>query len=156
MTDDYTPEVSSSHILKIADDFIKTSSSRDSALEAIGGLLQASMPHYDWVGIYLLDKDVLNLGPYRGNPTSSPRVQVDRGICGAAVRDKKTIMVPDVKKDPRYLECTFETQSEIVVPIISGDKVVGEIDIDSDTVDAFSKNDEEFLDTIAAKLAVLF
>ena len=156
MTDEYSPDISISHVLKMADDFIKTSSRRDSALESIVGLLQASVPHYDWVGIYLLDGDVLNIGPYRGNPTSSPRVQVDRGICGAAVREKKTIIVPDVKKDERYLECTFETQSEIVVPIIAGDNVVGEIDIDSDTVDAFSEQDEELLGKIAEMLAELF
>jgi len=156
MTDEYSPEISVSHILKLADDFIKTSSNRNSALEAVVGLLQASVPHYDWVGIYLLEGEVLNIGPYRGNPTSTPRVQVDRGICGAAVRDKQTIIVPDVKADKRYLECTFETQSEIVVPIIAGDNVVGEIDIDSDIVNAFSDKDEELLGKIAGMLSDLF
>ena len=156
MTDEYSPDISISHILKLADDFIKTSSNRNSALEAIVGLLQASVPHYDWVGVYLLEGDVLNIGPYRGNPTSTPRVQVDRGICGAAVREKKTIIVPDVKADERYLECTFETQSEIVVPIIKDGNVVGELDIDSDTVDAFTEVDQELLDAISKKLADLF
>jgi len=157
MTDDYFPDISKNQILKLADGFIKTSPNRESALEAIVALLQASVPHYDWVGIYLLGDDgVLSLGPYRGNPTSTPRIQIDRGICGAAVRQKKTIIVPDVHADPRYLECTFETKSEIVVPIIASETVRGEIDVDSDAVNAFSEEDKKLLEEIAAKLAYLF
>ncbi len=157
MTDAYFPDISKEQILKLADGFISTSPNKESALEAIVALLQASVPHYDWAGIYLLgDEGVLHLGPYRGNPTSSPRIQVDRGICGAAVKLKQTIIVPDVHADPRYLECTFETKSEIVVPIIAGDKVKGEIDIDSDSVNAFSGEDKNLLEEIAAKLARLF
>jgi L-methionine (R)-S-oxide reductase len=157
MTDEYFPDISKEQILKLADGFISTSPNRDSALEAMVALLQASVPHYDWAGIYILEDDgVLSLGPYRGDPTSSPRVQVDRGICGAAVRQKKTIIVPDVHSDPRYLECTFDTRSEIVVPIISGDMVKGEIDVDSNTVDAFGDEDKSLLEEIASKLAPLF
>lgn len=157
MTDEYFPDISEHQILKLADGFIKTSHNRESALEAMVALLQASVPHYDWVGIYILgDNGVLSLGPYRGNPTSSPRVQIDRGICGAAVRQKRTIIVPDVHADPRYLECTFETKSEIVVPIITGSSVRGEIDVDSNDVDAFGEEDKALLEEIAGKLAPLF
>jgi L-methionine (R)-S-oxide reductase len=157
MTDEYFPDISKAQILKLADGFIRTSPNRDSALEAIVALLQAGVPHYDWAGIYILaDDGVLSLGPYRGDPTSSPRVQVDRGICGAAVRQKKTIIVPDVHSDPRYLECTFDTKSEIVVPIISGSNVKGEIDVDSNSVNAFGDEDKNLLEEIAAKLAPLF
>ena len=157
MTDEYFPDISKTQILKLADGFIRTSHNRDSALEAIVALLQAGIPHYDWAGIYILGDDgVLSLGPYRGDPTSSPRVQIDRGICGAAVRQKKTIVVPDVHSDPRYLECTFDTKSEIVVPIMSGDDVKGELDVDSNTVDAFSEEDKILLEEIAEKLAPLF
>ena len=157
MTDEYFPDISKRQILKLADGFIRTSHNAESALEAMVALLQASVPHYDWVGIYILGDDgVLSLGPYRGNPTSSPRVQIDRGICGAAVRQKKTIVVPDVHADPRYLECTFETKSEIVVPIIAGDSVKGEIDVDSNSVNAFSDEDKDLLEEIAGKLSHLF
>lgn len=157
MTDDYFPDISRDQILKLADGFIRTAHNHDSALEAMVALLQASVPHYDWVGIYILGDDgVLALGPYRGNPTSSPRVQVDRGICGAAVRQKKTIVVPDVHADPRYLQCTFETKSEIVVPIIVGDGVKGEIDVDSNKVNAFGDEDKSLLEEIASKLSPLF
>lgn len=157
MTDEFFPDISKYQILKLADGLIGTSPNRDSALEAIVALLQASVPHYDWTGIYLLGDDgVLSLGPYRGDPTSTPRVQIDRGICGAAIRQKKTIIVPDVHSDPRYLECTFETKSEIVVPIISGDEVKGEIDVDSNTVNAFGEEDKNLLEEISKKLAPLF
>jgi len=157
MTDEFFPDISKSQILKLADGFIRTSPNRESALEAMVALLQASVPHYDWVGIYILGDDgVLSLGPYRGNPTSSPRVQIDRGICGAAVRQKKTIVVPDVHADPRYLECTFETKSEIVVPIIAGHSVKGEIDVDSNSVNAFGEEDKDLLEKIAGRLSPLF
>ncbi len=156
MTTNYFPDISKAQILKLADGFISTSPNKNSAFEAIVALLQASIPHYDWVGIYILEDDGdLHLGPYRGNPTSSPRIQVDRGICGAAVRQKKTIVVPDVHADPRYLECTFETKSEIVVPIIVGKKVKGEIDVDSDKVNAFGEEDKKLLEEVAEKLANL-
>lgn len=157
MTDEFFPDISKAQILKLADGFIKTSPNRDSALEAIVALLQAAVSHYDWAGIYVLGDDgVLSLGPYRGDPTSTPRVQIDRGICGAAVRQKQTIIVPDVHSDPRYLECTFDTKSEIVVPIIAGGRVKGEIDIDSNTVNAFGEADKNLLEEIADKLATLF
>lgn len=157
MTDEYFPDISKTQILKLADGFIRTSPNRESALEAIVALLQAAVSHYDWAGIYVLgDNGVLSLGPYRGDPTSTPRVQIDRGICGAAVRQKQTIIVPDVHSDPRYLECTFDTKSEIVVPIIAGGSVKGEIDVDSDTVNAFSEADKNLLEEIADKLAPLF
>lgn len=156
MTDNFFPDITEAQILKLADGFIRTSPNRDSAFEAIVALLQASIPHYDWVGIYILEDDGdLHLGPYRGNPTASPRIQIDRGICGAAVRQKQTIVVPDVHADSRYLECTFETKSEIVVPIIVGSKVKGEIDVDSDKVNAFGEEDKKLLEEIAAKLAKL-
>ena len=76
MTDEYFPDISKLQILKLADGFIKTSHNAESALEAMVALLQASVPHYDWIGIYILGDDgVLSLGPYRGNPTSSPEAK---------------------------------------------------------------------------------
>ena len=95
------------------------------------------MPHYTWVGIYLLDGDELVLGPFLGKPSPHTRIPLGRGICGAAAAEKATIIVDDVNADPRYLACSIETQSEIVVPIMSGGEVLGEIDIDSDQPAAF-------------------
>src|SRR5881628_1707933 len=99
--------------------------------------LKAARPHYSWVGIYLLEGDELVLGPYVGKPSPHTRIPLGRGICGAAAAERATIVVDDVNSDPRYLACSIETQSEIVVPIMRGRTVLGEIDIDSDARAAF-------------------
>jgi GAF domain-containing protein len=157
MTDEFLEDISETRIAKVADDFIKTASNQRSALEAVVGLLYASVPYYNWVGIYLLDEnDVLKLGPYRGNPSPHREIPLSQGICGAAARAKRTIIVPDVSIDPRYLTCSEKTKSEIVVPIMAGDQVKGEIDIDSDKLDAFRDGDQKMLETIAARLGEMF
>lgn len=154
MTDEFLDDLSRNRIIGTALDFIKTASNPRSAMEAIVGLLRAGVPHYDWVGIYLMsDDDTLRLGPYRGEPSPHTEIPLDKGICGAAAREKKTIIVKDVNADPRYLTCSVQTKSEIVVPIMSGDAVLGEIDIDSHRPGAFTDADREFLEAIAAMLA---
>jgi len=89
------------------------------------------------------------LGPYLGAPSPHTRIPLGRGICGAAATERATIIVDDVKNDPRYLACSLETQSEIVVPIMRGDVVLGEIDIDSDARAAFGRDDQTMLEAIA-------
>ncbi len=112
-----------------------------------------SIPHYSWVGIYQLVGDELVLGPFLGRPTPHTRIPLGRGICGAAATGKATIVVDDVNNDPRYLACTLETQSEIVVPVMRGSEVLAEIDIDSDTAAAFGERDRRMLEAVAALLA---
>jgi GAF domain-containing protein len=154
MSDEYLSSVSNEHIIEMAEDFIETASSPHSAMEGIVGLLKASFPYYDWVGIYLLsDNNTLKLGPFRGEPSPHTVIPIESGICGAAVREKQTIVVPDVNADPRFLACSLRTRSEIVVPIRKGDDIVGEIDIDSDTLDAFKESNRQMLETIADRLA---
>src|SRR5215510_15737703 len=101
-------------------------------------LLKDAIPYYSWVGIYLLQGNELVLGPYLGKPSPHTRIPLGRGICGAAATSKATIIVDDVNADPRYLACSLETKSEIVVPIMNGAEVLGEIDIDSDRPAAFT------------------
>jgi GAF domain-containing protein len=116
-------------------------------------VLKDRRPYYTWVGIYLLDGDELVLGPYLGKPSPHTRIPLNRGICGAAASEKATIIVDDVNSDPRYLACSLETKSEIVVPIMRGDTVLGEIDIDSDRPAAFGAEDRALLEEIADALA---
>jgi L-methionine (R)-S-oxide reductase len=116
-------------------------------------MLQTAMPHYTWVGIYLLDGNELVLGPYVGKPSPHTRIPLGRGICGAAAAEKTTIIVDDVNADLRYLACSLETKSEIVVPILDGIEVLGEIDIDSDQAAAFGVDDRELLEAVAVLLA---
>jgi GAF domain-containing protein len=126
----------------------------DAAMAAAVGLLAREVPTYDWVGIYLLVGNELVLGPFVGAPSPHTRIPLGRGICGAAATEAKTIIVDDVNSDPRYLECSLETQSEIVVPIIHGGVVLGEIDIDSHERAAFGPTDRDLLEEVASQLGV--
>ena len=124
-----------------------------SAMQQAVRLLKDAIPHYTWVGIYVLEGDELVLGPYLGKPSPHTRIPLGRGICGAAATEKATIVVDDVNADPRYLACSIETKSEIVVPIMRGSTVLGEIDIDSDQPAAFGERDRALLEPVAALLA---
>ena len=126
------------------------------ALEEAVRLLAAGVPSYTWVGIYLLEGDELVLGPFVGKPSPHTRIPLGRGICGAAATAKETIVVDDVNADPRYLACSLETKSEIVVPILLHGDVLGEIDIDSDTPAAFGPADRTLLESVARALVPLF
>jgi len=95
------------------------------------------------------DPETLILGPFVGDPTPHVRIPVTQGICGAAVASGETIIVDDVNADPRYLSCSIETKSEIVVPIYVHGTVVGEIDIDSHNPAAFTGADRVFLEEAA-------
>ena len=120
-------------------------------------LLKHNFEHYDWVGIYSLESaDELVLGPFLGKPSPHTRIKTDSGICGAAVREEQTIIIDDVNADPRYLACSLETKSEIVVPIFKGETVVGEIDIDSHKHAAFTEADRKLLEEIAAILSAAY
>lgn len=105
-------------------------------------LLHDRMLKYNWVGFYLLEPGakppVLVLGAFEGAMTPHVRIPLNEGICGAAASSGKTVVVDDVHKDPRYLACSLETKSEIVVPVFANEKVVGELDIDSHFPAAFT------------------
>ena len=125
----------------------------DTAMKQTVALLKDGIRDYTWVGIYLLSGTELVLGPYVGTPSPHTRIPLGRGICGAAATEKATIVVDDVNADPRYLACSIEIRSEIVVPIMQGANVLGEIDIDSDRPAAFGRPDRELLEPIASLLA---
>ena len=112
------------------------------------------IPHYTWTGVYAVDGPELVLASWSGpSATQHVRIPIGQGICGAAVAEKQTVVVPDVENDPRYLQCFLNTRSEIVVPILKDGSAVAEIDIDSDQLDAFGPTDREFLGWVAAELA---
>lgn len=118
------------------------------------GIVEAAaqrLPHFSWVGFYMLDLTdpaMLVLGPFIGEPTPHVRIPVNQGICGAAVASGETVIVDDVGSDPRYLSCSIQTKSEIVVPIYAHGRVVGEIDIDSHQAAAFKEPDRIFLQQV--------
>jgi L-methionine (R)-S-oxide reductase len=133
--------------------FVTKASALADLQDFIVQIIPERLPYYNWTGFYMLDpndSETLVLGPYRGAPTEHVRIPVSRGICGAAVAQNDTVIVDDVNSDPRYLACSLETKSEIVVPIRANGTVVGEIDIDSHDLAAFSKSDQHFLEECAA------
>lgn len=141
-----------SHTLAAIDDVIREERNSQRVMARIVEILKREVPHYSWVGIYLLDGEELVLGPFLGKPSPHTRIPIGSGICGAAARERETIIVDDVNADSRYLACSLETKSEIVVPIMSGSRVLGEIDIDSDQPAAFGPEDRRLLESVAALL----
>lgn len=124
-------------------------SDRDRFLAETARAINAHFPHYNWVGFYFLEEGKLHVGPYIGKPTPHTVIELDRGICGAAVSQEKTIVVDDVNTDPRYLACSLETRSEIVVPICADGRIIGELDIDSDRKGAFREEDRILMEQVA-------
>jgi GAF domain-containing protein len=129
-----------------------TASTLESLQQSIVETIAHNLTHCNWTGFYMLDPDddqALILGPYIGVPTPHVRIPITEGICGAAAASGKTVIVDDVNADPRYLSCSVQTKSEIVVPIYARGKVVGEIDIDSHSPAAFTQADRNFLEQAA-------
>jgi L-methionine (R)-S-oxide reductase len=136
--------------------FTETAKDLISVQEFFVSIVAERLSCYDWVGFYMLDptdENILVLGPYRGAPTEHVRIPVTEGICGAAVAQGETVIVEDVSADPRYFSCSIETRSEIVVAIRANGKIVGEIDIDSHTLNAFGPEDRGFLEECAEVIA---
>jgi L-methionine (R)-S-oxide reductase len=129
---------------------------RATALRRTVEILKARMSDFTWVGIYLLEGQELVLGPFVGKPSPHTRIPLNRGLCGAAATERRTIVVDNVDADPRYLACSLDTRSEIVVPIMRGDQVFGEIDIDSDKPAAFRSSDRALIEAAAQLLAAKF
>jgi L-methionine (R)-S-oxide reductase len=118
-------------------------------MEAVCKLLHERMLKYNWVGFYMIEPGaqppMLVLETFLGAMTPHTRIPLNEGICGAAASSGQTVVVDDVSKDPRYLACSLETKSEIVVPVFAHAKVVGELDIDSHFPAAFGLEDRELV-----------
>jgi L-methionine (R)-S-oxide reductase len=136
----------------------KLASQAKSPQELMSGmvkLLHDRMLKFNWVGFYMLEDGtasqppMLALGAFEGAMTPHTRIPLHQGICGAAASTGKTVVVDDVSKDPRYLACSLETKSEIVVPIFVKGKVKGELDVDSHFLAAFGKGERELVEYCA-------
>ena len=137
------------------DTLANASESVDDLMSVIVGRLQERLSHFNWVGFYMIEKGrpredpMLVLGPYVGAETPHKRIPLNQGICGAAVTHGETLVVDNVNADPRYLACSIETKSEIVVPIFVKGAVVGELDIDSHQPAAFTSDDRKLVEHCA-------
>ena len=108
-------------------EFASVAPTLESLQQTIVETIAQHLPYCNWTGFYMLDPDddqTLILGPYIGDPTPHVRIPVTEGICGAAAASGETVIVDDVNADPRYLSCSIQTKSEIVVPIYAHGKVI--------------------------------
>lgn len=115
--------------------------------------MTSSFSTYDWVGIYILKGDKLILASFSGDDTEHKEIKIGDGLCSLAILRDKTVNEPNVKGNTEYLACFPTTESELVVPIRSNGKAVGEIDIDSDTPSAFSIDDEKEIEMLSTILS---
>ncbi|KPU46258.1 free methionine-R-sulfoxide reductase [Oxobacter pfennigii] len=121
------------------------------SLSNTSALLYQNLPHVNWAGFYLYKEGMLVLGPFQGK-VACTRIEMGKGVCGTAAREKETCRVLDVHKFPGHIACDSASNSEIVVPIIKNDAVVGVLDIDSPSLERFDETDQLYLENIVKKL----
>jgi GAF domain-containing protein len=114
-------------------------------------LLFHTLPDLNWAGFYLLKGNELVLGPFQGKPACI-RIAIGRGVCGTAAQRRETIVVPDVHAFPGHIACDDASRSEIVVPLIKDDRLIGVMDLDSPLVGRFDEIDARGLEMIASIL----
>lgn len=108
-------------------------------------LLFNQLEDINWAGFYILKNNQLILGPFQGKP-ACVRIEIGKGVCGTAVKNRKTYVVENVQQFPGHIACDEESQSEIVVPIFKDDKILGVLDIDSPVKGRFDKIDQEYME----------
>lgn len=132
---------------------------RDEKLQAICNLLYQTVDRFDWVGFYLVNPEAereLVLGPFTGESTEHTRIPFGKGICGQAADSHQTFVVQDVAEADNYLACSTEVKAEVVVPVMKQGNFVAELDIDSHTKNAITKEDREMLEEICDITAEIF
>lgn len=129
----------------------------DGRLLSICELLESTISHYNWVGFYFRngEKEELKLGPYVGAPTDHTIIPFGKGICGQVAVSNQNFVVPDVSAQDNYIACSMTVKAEIVVPIFVDGKNIGQIDIDSNTIDPFTEDDERFLEFVCTQVATI-
>ncbi len=133
----------------------ESNKSTDDRLQSICELLKENISYYDWVGFYFKngDKNELKLGPYAGEATDHTIIPFGKGICGQVAVSNKNFVVPDVKAQDNYIACSITVKAEIVIPLFVNGENIGQIDIDSNTPDPFTNQDERFLEFVNEKVA---
>ena len=122
------------YLLKEFEEFARTSSKAETLMQHVSQRIHAHIPRYNWVGFYLIDKNdpySLSLGPHVGSFTPTPKISLDQGISGAAVSTRRMIVVDDVADSPDYIKVSDLVKSQISVPLMAGNKVMGVFNIES-------------------------
>ena len=143
---------------KVIEITTNTTFTREEKLLKICELLEQNISYYTWVGFYFANHETqtLHLGPYVGAPTDHTEIPFGKGICGQVAISNQNFVVPDVAAQDNYIACSFTVKSEIVVPLFVNGVNIGQIDIDSNVLDPFTKADELFLEFVNLQVATLF
>lgn len=126
-------------------------------LKGVCQLLKDNLDSYDWVGFYFANHEskTLHLSAYVGDPTDHLTIPFGKGICGQVAESNSNFVVPDVASQDNYIACSITVKAEIVVPLFINDINVGQIDIDSNTINPFNLEDERFLKYVNEEVAEL-
>jgi L-methionine (R)-S-oxide reductase len=114
-------------------------------------LLFHSLPDLNWAGFYLLKADELVVGPFQGRP-ACVRIGLGRGVCGTAAEQRRSIVVPNVDEFPGHIACDSASKSEIVVPMVVGERLLGVLDVDSPKLSRFNEEDQKGLERFVSTL----
>ena len=115
----------------------------------LGALVYHALPDLNWVGFYFFDGRELVVGPFQGHP-ACVRIALGRGVCGTAAQTRQTQRIADVDAFPGHIPCDSASRSELVVPLVDGDTLVGVFDLDSPVLDRFDADDQRGIEAIAA------
>lgn len=134
---------------------IGKSNSKEFTLQAICDFLKQEIDYYDWVGFYFKngDKNELKLEQFAGDPTEHTIIPFGKGICGQVAVSNQNFVVQDVQSQDNYISCGWKVKSEIVIPIFKDGENIGQIDIDSHTVNPFSEQDELLLEFVCEQVS---
>lgn len=134
-------------LIKQLDSLVLKNDNQISSLANCCAVLKQSFSKISWVGFYLYDGTKLYLGPFQGK-VACTNIEIGKGVCGKAFELKQTIIVPDVSKFPGHIVCDSDSKSEIVIPLIKGDKLFGVLDLDSADYNSFDEMDKHYLEQI--------
>ncbi len=137
------------------DTLFETTSTLDDLLTSICKTLKEDVKHYDWVGFYFKngDRRELKLKAFAGLPTDHEIIPFGKGICGQVAESNSNFVVDDVNAQDNYISCNINVKSEIVIPLFFNNENIGQIDIDSNTINAFSEVDEQLLTDVNKRVA---
>lgn len=134
---------------------INDSKTVDSKLQQICNFLKQEIDYYDWVGFYFKNgnKEELKLAQFAGEPTEHTIIPFGKGICGQVAVSNENFVVQDVSEQDNYISCGWKVKSEIVIPVFKNDENIGQIDIDSHTINPFTDNDTKLLEFVCEQVA---
>lgn len=133
--------------------FGKLELSAQAKMSLLSALLYMEFSHWTFCGFYRIkNPDLLEIGPYQGNLLPCTHINIGRGVCGTSLKEKKTIIVNDVREYDNYISCDSETLSEIVIPIFRGDDIIAVLDIDSPIIKDFDQIDKTYLEKLSSMI----